>query len=252
MSMYLGWDLPSWTAWPRMPSELSFWSGHLRGTQSIATHLQPQRGLFFMIRALVRLLANSTMIDHVGVVGWMGGDGERSLLSSSGSGVSGGSLTWGLGGGLPKRWTTSMSSRTRGGETLGWEFTRRSTLSSTVPMVCSGTPKIRMEPRRPCCPRSSYLNKEHFCQAMSNISRDEISSATDTQQAFDIFHKQLVEIYNKHFPKIRIKRNYYNRKTMAVWWVKNPIKQNNKLYLKLKNVNSALNDELYKSYTRKL
>ena len=113
--------------------------------------------LYFMTRALVHLLANFTMIDRGGVVGWTGGEGECSLLSSSGSGASGGSLTWGLGGGLPKWWATSMSSRTRGGETLRWEFTRRSSLSSTVPMVCSGTPKIRMEPRRPCCSRSSYL-----------------------------------------------------------------------------------------------
>ena len=68
--------------------------------------------LHFMTRALVRLLANFTMIDRGGVVGRTGGGRDCSLLSSSGSGASGGSLTWGLGGGLPKRWATSMSSRT--------------------------------------------------------------------------------------------------------------------------------------------
>ena len=83
------------------------------------------------------------------------------------------SLTWGLGGGLPKRWAASMSSRTRDGETLRWEFTRRSTLSSTVPMVCSGTPKIRMEPRRPCCSRSSYLT----CRLVTSLRRMVISSS---------------------------------------------------------------------------
>ena len=46
----------------------------------------------------------------------------------------------------------------------------------------------------------SFQNTEKFYQAMSNISWDAISRATDTQQAFDIFHKHLVEIYNKHFP----------------------------------------------------
>ena len=88
---------------------------------------------------------------------------------------------------------------------------------------------------------------------MSNISWDEISRSRDTQQAFDTFHKHLVEIYNKHFPKIRIKRKYNNRKPWLSEGLKNSIKQNkNKFYLKLKKVNSAPNDELYKSYRRKL
>ena len=39
---------------------------------------------------------------------------------------------------------------------------------------------------------------------------------------------------------------------MAVWrGLKNSIKQKNKLYLKLKEVNSALSNELYNSYKRK-
>ena len=97
----------------------------------------------------------------------------------------------------------------------------------------------------------SFLNIENFCQAMSNISWDEISRTRDTQQAFDTFHKHLVEIYNKHFPKIRIKRKYNNRKPWLSEGLKNFIKQKNKLYLKLKKVNSALNDKLYKSYQRK-
>ena len=55
---------------------------------------------------------------------------------------------------------------------------------------------------------------------MSNISWDEISRTRDTQQAVDAFYKHLVEIYNKHFTKIRIKRKYNNRKpwlSEGVW-----------------------------------
>ena len=98
----------------------------------------------------------------------------------------------------------------------------------------------------------SFQNKENFCQAMSNISWDEISRSRDTQQAFDTFHKHLVEIYNKHFPKIRIKRKYNNRKPWLSEGLKNSIKQKNKLYLKLTKITSALNAELYKSYKRKI
>ena len=71
----------------------------------------------------------------------------------------------------------------------------------------------------------SFQNKEHFCQAMSNISWDEISRSRDTQQDFDTYHKHLVEIYNKHFPKIRIKRKYNNRKPWLSEGLKYSIKQ---------------------------
>ena len=95
-------------------------------------------------------------------------------------------------------------------------------------------------------------NKDNFCHAMSNISWDEISRATDTQQAFDTFHKHLVKMYNKYFPKIRVKKKYNNRKPWLSEGLKNSIKQKNKLYLKFKKVSSVLNDESYKCYKRKL
>ena len=98
----------------------------------------------------------------------------------------------------------------------------------------------------------SSRNRENFCLAMSNMRWDEINRATDTQQAFDTFHKHLIEMYNKHFHKIRIKRKYNNKKPWLSEGLKNSIKQKNKLYLKLKKGNSAHNDELYKSYKRKL
>ena len=80
----------------------------------------------------------------------------------------------------------------------------------------------------------SFQNKENFCQAMSNISWDEISRSRDTQQAFDTFHKHLVEIYNKHFPKIRIKRKYNNRKPWLSEGLKNSIKQKKQTLSKIK------------------
>ena len=49
-----------------------------------------------------------------------------------------------------------------------------------------------------------------------------------------------------------LKRRYNNKKPWLSEGLKNSIKQKNKLYLKFKKVNSAHNDELYKSYKRKL
>ena len=66
------------------------------------------------------------------------------------------------------------------------------------------------------------------------------------------FHKHQIEIYNKHFPKIRIKRKYNNKKPWLSEGLQSSIKQKNKLYLKFKKANSACNDELYKSYKKKL
>ena len=45
----------------------------------------------------------------------------------------------------------------------------------------------------------SSRNRENFCLAMSNMRWDEIKRATDTQQAFDTFHKHLIEMYNKQY-----------------------------------------------------
>ena len=98
----------------------------------------------------------------------------------------------------------------------------------------------------------SLKNKEEFYHAVSTTNWDEIDRATDTQQAFDFFHNQLTELYNKHFPKVRIKKKYSNRKPWLSEGLKNSIRHKNKLYVKCKKVNSAFNEELYKTYKRKL
>ena len=84
-----------------------------------------------------------------------------------------------------------------------------------------------------CIFRRLYIfqNRENICQAMSHVSWDVISRATYTQLACDTIHKHLVEILNKHFPKIRIKSKYNNRKPWLSEGLKIAIKQKNKLYL---------------------
>ena len=52
----------------------------------------------------------------------------------------------------------------------------------------------------------SLKNKEEFYHVVSTTNWDEIDRATDTQQAFDLFHSQLTELYNKHFQKVRINK----------------------------------------------
>ena len=78
----------------------------------------------------------------------------------------------------------------------------------------------------------SLRNKEEFCDAISTTNWDEINRATDTQQAFDLFHNRLTELYNRHFPKVRIKKKYNNRKPWLSEGLKNSIRHKNKLYVK--------------------
>ena len=75
---------------------------------------------------------------------------------------------------------------------------------------------------------------------------NEICRASDTQCAFDVFHDHLLELYNKHFPKIRIKKKYTNIKPWLSEALKNSIRHKNKLYLKHKKVRSAFSGDCYK------
>ena len=96
----------------------------------------------------------------------------------------------------------------------------------------------------------SLKNKEGFYHAVSTTNWVEIDRATDTQQAFDLFHSQLTELYNKHFPKVSIKKTYSNRMPWLSDGLKNSIRHKNRLNVKCKKVKSAFNEELYKTYKR--
>ena len=76
------------------------------------------------------------------------------------------------------------------------------------------------------------LKIKEFYHAVSTTNWDEIDRATDTQQAFDLFHNQLTELHNKHFPKVRVKKKYSNRKPWLSEGLKNSIRHKNKLYVK--------------------
>ena len=81
--------------------------------------------------------------------------------------------------------------------------------------------------------------------AISTTNWGEINRATDTQQAFDLFHNRLTELYNRHFPKVRINNKYNNRKPWLSEGLKNSIRHRNELYVKSKKIISVLNEELY-------
>ena len=74
----------------------------------------------------------------------------------------------------------------------------------------------------------------------------------DTENAFNQFHNVLLKIFNRHFPKQKVKLQYHSRKLWLTQGLKDAIKKKNKLcrnYLKLKTVH---NENIYKSYRNKL
>ena len=73
-----------------------------------------------------------------------------------------------------------------------------------------------------------------------------IYNEIDTENAFNQFHV-LLKIFNRNFPKQKMKLQYHSRKLWLTQGLKDAIKKKNKLYrnyLKLKTVN---NENIYKS-----
>ena len=82
-----------------------------------------------------------------------------------------------------------------------------------------------------------HLMKIHSNQLLVQLTETKwMCRASDTHGAFDIFHNQLVALFNKHSPKVKVKRKYNNRKPWLSEALKNSMKYNNKLYWKSKQV----------------
>ena len=89
-----------------------------------------------------------------------------------------------------------------------------------------------------------HLIKIHFIQLL--VQPTEMYRASDIEGVFDIFHNQLLALFNKHFPKVKVKkRKYSNRKPWLSEALKNSIRYKNKLYRKSKRVKSAFYEEYY-------
>ena len=95
-------------------------------------------------------------------------------------------------------------------------------------------------------------NMREFSETLSHTDWSEIYSASSTQGAFDLFHNQLMVLHNKHFPKVRIKKGYSNRKPWLSEALRDCIKRKNKMYYVFKKVSSVKNETSYKKYRNKL
>ena len=98
----------------------------------------------------------------------------------------------------------------------------------------------------------SPSNRDLFCRSLSETDWSEIYRTSDTQKAFDQFHNHFMALYNRCFPRTRVRKKYNNRKPWLSEALKNSIRYKNKLYQKYKKIKSAFNEDTYKAYKSKL
>ena len=95
-------------------------------------------------------------------------------------------------------------------------------------------------------------NKQGFPEAIAQVEWSEIFTAQGNQWAFDHFHKVLLVLLDKHFPKVKIKHKYNNRKPWLSEASRNSIRHKNKLYTRYKKVEPVHNGVTNGSYKSKL
>ena len=67
-------------------------------------------------------------------------------------------------------------------------------------------------------------NKQEFCTAMAEMGWQEVLDLSDTQDAFTNFHNILLQMHNKYFPKVKIKKGYSSGKPWLSEALRNSIK----------------------------
>ena len=95
-------------------------------------------------------------------------------------------------------------------------------------------------------------NKNAYNETISSMNWIDVLNCENTQESFDIFHNKLIEIHDKCFPKIKIKKKYSNRKPWLTETLKNSIKMKNKLYHTSKKVQCVRTESNYKRYKNTL
>ena len=95
-------------------------------------------------------------------------------------------------------------------------------------------------------------NKHAFLEDLGAVDWQPIFNSSGTQAAFSQFHQKLMGLYDKNFPKRKIKLRYNNRKPWLSEGLRYSIKQKNKLYYKSIKCKTAYNEIMYTTYRNKL
>ena len=126
-------------------------------------------------------------------------------------------------------------------------------VSDHFPVFCINLSKCNLqEPLYMSKRQITKENSDHFIKKLESIDWEKIKENDNCQEAYTMFHDQVVECYNECFPYKRYKVNYYNKKPWLTEGLKVSIKCKNKLYIKSVKYPSASNVGYYKQYRNKL
>ena len=95
-------------------------------------------------------------------------------------------------------------------------------------------------------------NISKFCSNIQTVGWDSVTTCTDCQSEYSEFYKTFITLYDKHFPPVKIKTTYRNRKSWLTVGLKKSIKIKNKLFLKSRKIPTSNNIINYKKYRNKL
>ena len=98
----------------------------------------------------------------------------------------------------------------------------------------------------------SQKNKQSFLSELSTMTWDSVITTENAQDAFTIFHKTFTSVFEKNFPKRKVKLKYESKKSWLTDSLKNCIKRKNHLYYKSIKVKTAYNELMYTTYRNKL
>ena len=102
--------------------------------------------------------------------------------------------------------------------------------------------------RRNLCKR----NKNKFLHTMSDVDWSDIFLASDTQAAFTIFYRKLIQIHALCFPLETISKRYNTIKPWLSQVLRDSIEKKNKLYIKSIKHKCLHNETVYKNYRNHL
>ena len=94
----------------------------------------------------------------------------------------------------------------------------------------------------------SEKNIDKFSSNIQNIDWSEVSSCTDAQLAYSMFHVKITKHYNECFPLTKVKLGYRNRKPWLTSALKKSIKVKNKLFKRKNKSGNPEHDSDYRKY----
>ena len=94
-------------------------------------------------------------------------------------------------------------------------------------------------------------NKNSFLESLGNVDWDSLISSGHAQTAFTEFHKKYLEIFDKSFPKRKVKI-FNKRKINLSDELKEAIEMKNKLFYRSLKFKSSYNQQMYNTYRNKV